>query len=110
MRHTEKVPAFVERDALDIECGPQIAAIRIPGLSGVKHDIRFGHRRSGITVIGNGERTRSKAVTKKSTAKGHGVDVISRDDRRGRIHHSPQLNAPHHLVPHVESGRDGRIP
>jgi hypothetical protein len=44
MRHAEEVPAFVKRDPLNIVCGPQIATIRIPGLSGVKHDIRFGHR------------------------------------------------------------------
>ncbi len=102
MRHPEKVPAFVKRDALNIVRGLQTTAIGIPWLSGVKHDVRFGHRRSGIAVIGDRQGTRPKGVTKKSTAKGHRIDAVARDDRRGRIHHPIHLQASHHLVPQIQ--------
>ena len=104
MGQTEQVSHLVKRDALDIKGRSQIAAIGIPRLRGVNHDIPFEHSRSGIAVVSHGQGVGSEAVAKKRAAKGYRVYVITGDDWRGRVHYLTELGVAHHLIPHVDCG------
>ena len=88
----------------------QGAAIGIKLLVIVEQNIRLQHGRAGIAVIGDGQRVRSKILAKNRARKSHGVNAVSGSNRRSRVHHSTELNAAQHLIPHVESGSCGRVP